>query len=127
MGNLIQNTSGNYSTGYDPGNPLAVYQCRLVVVDVDGPGDAPGAANGYGPLSTFTDFTITLKPAEVNAGAKTPITECVVDPSFSPGYNNGFPTQIYRSNFDNNMLSQNGFDKALPWRNIWSSHSRSPF
>jgi len=113
-GELQQNTSGNYSNGYNPGNPLAVYQCRLVVVDVAGPVTSPGDPNGYGPLSTFDDFTITLKPAEVNAGAKTPITECVVDPSFSPGYNNGFPTQVYRSNFDNNMISQNGFDKALP-------------
>ena len=114
-GKLIQNTSGNYSNGYDPGNPLAVYQCRLVVVDVYGPVGAPGDANGYGPLSTFTDFTITLKPAEVNAGAKTPIGQCVVDPGF-PGYGGlqGLPTAIYRSNFDYNMISQNGFDKALP-------------
>jgi hypothetical protein len=114
-GELQQNTSGNYSNGYDPGNPLAVYQCRLVVVDVDGPASAPGDANGYGPLSTFDDFTITLNPAEVNAGAKTPIGQCVVDPGF-PGYGGlqGEPTAIYQSNFDYNMISQSGFDKALP-------------
>ena len=113
-GELQQNTSGNYSNGYDPGNPLAVYQCRLVVVDVDGPATAPGDANGYGPLSTFTDFTITLNPAEVNAGAKTAIDACVVNPDF-PGYTalQGEPTRIFASNFSG-MISQGGWgDRAL--------------
>lgn len=104
-GKLIQSTSGNSSTGYSAGNPLAVYRVRLVVVDTEGPVTAPAAPNGYGPLSTHHDFTITLNPARVNGGAKTPITQCVVDPQFE-NYFSGFPPAIYASNFDASIAGQ---------------------
>lgn len=74
-GQLTQDVpDGNFE-----GNGLATYNVRLIVVDAEGDSNSADLSEGYEPLSTFRNFTITLNPTPLNSEAKTPIGSCVVN------------------------------------------------
>jgi hypothetical protein len=109
-GELTQATPGNTEDGYFAGNGLATYNVRLILADTNGSANSSQLAEGYSPLATHVNFSITLKPTPLNSGAKTPTAKCVVD---APG---GLPTQIYQNNYDSLFLNQqvNGIVPTLP-------------
>ena len=104
-GELTQLTPNNEFEG----NGLATYNVRLIVVDAEGDSNSAGLFEGYEPLSTFRNFTITLNPTPLNDE----ITEgriCVVDNS-----NSGIPAKIISSNFSAQInAAVNGAPPAFP-------------
>ena len=93
-GALTQATPGNTEDGYFAGNGLATYNVRLILADTNGSVNSTQQAEGYSPLATHINFSITLKPTPLNLGAKTLSANCVVDAT------GGLPTQIYQTNYD---------------------------
>ena len=107
-GALTQATPGNTEDGYFAGNGLATYNVRLILADTNGSVNSSQQAEGYNPLATHINFSITLKPTPLNSQ----ITEgriCVVDNG------NGTPDKIISSNFSAQInAAVNGAPPAFP-------------
>ena len=99
----------NVPNGDFEGNGLATYNVRLIVVDAEGDKDSVGLFEGYEPLSTFRNFTITLNPTPLNDEI-TIGRICVVDNN-----NFGIPAKIISSNFSAQInAAVNGAPPAFP-------------